>query len=322
MGPGLRSRPEASPSPSAAVRVEVRPPSPFRLRGGSRDGLFRRRGHAVQRLLHVGEEPVLVGAVQPRPDLVVVGARARTSAGAIEGVRRLRFALGVDEDHGEYVGRFKGDRYIGRAIRELPHLRVRRRPDPFEALAWAICEQLIEFDRAVVIERRLIAALGRRCPDTGLRDAPTAARLAAEAPARLASFDLAGHRAMTLRRAAQAVARGRVDFDDHEACWRRLRAIPGIGAWTVEMLALQGQGRYDQLPAADVGYLKLVGRLVTGNPRARADEAEVRGFFERYGEYRGLAGEHLRVAAAHGWLPTAPTTRRPRAVPRPAGTRW
>jgi len=284
------------------VRVDVRPPFAFRLRGGSRDGLFRRRGHAVQRLLHVGEEPVLVGAVQPRADLVVVGARARTSAAAVEGVRRWRFALGVDEDHREYVERFKGDRCIGRAVRELPHLRVLRRPDPFEALAWAICEQLIEFDRAVAIERRLIAALGRRCPETGLRDAPTAERLAAEAPARLASFDLAGHRALTLRRAAQAVASGRVDFDDHEACWRRLRAIPGIGAWTVEMLALQGQGRYDHIPAADVGYLKLVGRLVTGNPRARADEAEVRGFFERYGEYRGLAGEHLRVAAAHGWV--------------------
>jgi hypothetical protein len=68
------------------------------------------------------------------------------------------------------------------------------------------------------------------------------------------------------------------------------------------MLALHGQGRDDQIPAADVGYLKLVGRIVTGNPRARADEAEVRGFFEGYGDRRGLAGEYLRAAAAHGWL--------------------
>ena len=295
------------PEAPAEVRVEVTPPWSFRLGGGTMDGLFRRRGAGIQRLVHVGDDRVHVGAVQPRADLVIVGARARTPEAANEGVRRMRFALGVDEDHREYHERFRGDRFIGRALRERPHLRVRRRPDPWEALAWAICEQLIEFDRAVRIERRLIAALGRRCPDTGLRDAPTASVVAAEAPARLVSFDLAGHRAITLRRAAMAVARGRVDLSspDHEATWRRLRAIPGIGDWTVEMLALQGQGRYDHVPAADVGYLKLVGRVLTGNPRARADEAEVRGFFERYGEFKGLAGEHLRVAAAHGWLAAA-----------------
>ena len=37
------------------------------------------------------------------------------------------------------------------------------------------------------------------------------------------------------------------------------------------MLALHGQGRYDQVPAGDLGLLKLVGRLRTGNPHARAE---------------------------------------------------
>ena len=57
------------------------------------------------------------------------------------------------------------------------------------------------------------------------------------------------------------------------------------------MLSLYGQGRYDLVPAGDLGFIKLVGRLTTGNPKARADEAEVRGFFERYGEWKGLAGD-------------------------------
>ena len=47
------------------------------------------------------------------------------------------------------------------------------------------------------------------------------------------------------------------------------------------MVALHGLGRLDVVPAGDLGYLKLVGRLTTGNPRAVADEAEVRGFFAR-----------------------------------------
>src|SRR5205807_4227625 len=62
---------------------------------------------------------------------------------------------------------------------------------------------------------------------------------------------------------------------DPAAGWRRLRTIPGVGSWTIQMLALTGQGRLDQLPAADVGYLKLVGRLRSGNPHERASEEEV-----------------------------------------------
>ena len=63
------------------------------------------------------------------------------------------------------------------------------------------------------------------------------------------------------------------------------------------MLALYGQGHHDRVPAGDLGYLKLVGRVRTGNPRARAEEGEVREFFAPYGAWKGLAGEYLRFAA-------------------------
>ena len=83
---------------------------------------------------------------------------------------------------------------------------------------------------------------------------------------------------------------------------RGCAAIPNIGRWTLEMLSLYGQGHYDLVPAGDLGFIKLVGRLSTGHPKARADEAEVRGFFERYGEWKGLAGTYLVMAAAAGML--------------------
>ena len=60
------------------------------------------------------------------------------------------------------------------------------------------------------------------------------------------------------------------------------------------MLALHGQGRHDQLPAGDLGLLKLVGRLLSGgDPPARAQEHEVREFFAPYGEWAGLAAAHM-----------------------------
>jgi 3-methyladenine DNA glycosylase/8-oxoguanine DNA glycosylase len=62
------------------------------------------------------------------------------------------------------------------------------------------------------------------------------------------------------------------------------------------MLALTGQSRLDQLPAGDLAYLKLVGRLRSGRPFARATEEEVADLFARYAPWAGLAGLHaLRV---------------------------
>ena len=64
------------------------------------------------------------------------------------------------------------------------------------------------------------------------------------------------------------------------------------------MLALTGQGRLDQLPAGDLGLLKLVGRLRTGDPRARATEEDVVEEFARYEPWAGLAG--MYALHAHG----------------------
>ncbi|HXM87550.1 MAG TPA: hypothetical protein VN889_07930, partial [Solirubrobacteraceae bacterium] len=70
---------------SVEQRVEIRPASPFRLPRGGMDGLLRRRGAIVERLLHADGEPVLVRAAQPARDRVVLGARARTHAAAAHG---------------------------------------------------------------------------------------------------------------------------------------------------------------------------------------------------------------------------------------------
>ena len=274
-------------------------------RHGGSDGLLRRRGGVLERLLHHEDRPVVVRVAQPAPDRVVFGARAASEAAAAHGIERMRFALGVDEDLRGFLRAFAGDPLIGRSLRRRPWLRVRRRPEPFEALAWAICEQLIEYELAVAIQRRLLSALGRRGHDWDgvggrLRDLPAIEVLAGTAPALLESFELAGSRALALVRAAREVARGRIDLHsgEHEQGWRRLRAIPGIGAWTVEMLGLYGQGRHDQLPAGDLTLLKLVGRMLSGgDPRARAEEQQVRDFFAPYGEWAGLAATHMLAGA-------------------------
>jgi 3-methyladenine DNA glycosylase/8-oxoguanine DNA glycosylase len=300
----LATSPRAAPAASESVelRAEVKPAGPFRLPdAGGMDGVLRSRGGVLERLLHKDGEPVHVRVAQTANDAVLFGARSPSAQAARYGIERMRFALGVDEDLSAFQREFARDPLIGRSIRERPWLRPMRRPEPFEALAWAICEQLIEYERAAAIQRRIVASMGPRWTawegcERPLRDLPSPSVFAGVAPARLESFDLAGSRARLLVRVAREVANGRLDLHDadHQRAWRRLRAIPGIGPWTVEMLALHGQGRYDQLPAGDVGLLKYVGRRLSGgDPWARASEEDVRGFFARYGPWQSLAAVHV-----------------------------
>ena len=293
--------------PTAIVERDVQPPGLYRLPSPGRDGLLRRSAGGLVRLLHHGDEPVVVKA-RVTGGAVRLRAEARSRHAAAWGVDRMRFALCLDHDLAPFHRRFARDTLIGPVIRRRPWLRPRRTPDPFEALAWAICEQLIEAERANAIQRRLVWRFGRRSPCATLRDAPSAAAMATRAPAELQACDLSAGRSLALVKAGREVARGRADLAQHEPAWRRLRRIAGIGSWTLEKLALHGQGRDDQLPAGDLAYLKLVG-VLAGLGRL-ATEDEVRTFFQPYAPYQALAGLYALAA--------------PRASrgPRPAAARW
>jgi 3-methyladenine DNA glycosylase/8-oxoguanine DNA glycosylase len=191
----------------------------------------------------------------------VLPGRGPTHASAAAAIDRMRFALGTDHDLRAFHRRFRRDPLIGQAIRRWPWLHPRRRPEPFEALAWAVCEQLIDSGRAAAIERSIVRRLRARS---------------------------ASGSSIALIRAAREVASGRANLSEHEPSWRRLLAIRDIGTWTIEMLAFEGQGRDDKLPALDLAYVSLVGRLAHGGRRATEDE--VRAFFAPYGEYTALAG--------------------------------
>jgi 3-methyladenine DNA glycosylase/8-oxoguanine DNA glycosylase len=281
------------------VEVDVVPVGPFRMPGCGRDRVMRRRGAALERLLHVGDEPAVVRA-WPVAGCVRIRAEAASSEAAEAALGRMRFCLGVDHDLRPFLQAFRRDPLLGPLIRRRPWLRPRRRPAPFEALAWAICEQLIDGGRAAAIERRLVYRHGRRSRCGALRDVPSARQIAALAPAEAEACGLSPRRAITMVKAAREVASGRADLDSHEPAWRRLRSISGVGPWTVECLALHGQGRDDQLPAGDLAYIKLVG--VLARLGRRASEEEVRAFFEPYFPFAGLAGTHLAFAAGSGGL--------------------
>jgi len=285
------------------LEVEVRPAWPYRLRsrlGG--DGVARRRASVVSRLLSTPDGRVVVHVWQPATDRVVLRAGAADAdrpapPAALElAIERMRFALAVDEDLTEFARAFRGDPLIGEAIHHRPWLRPRRRPWAWEALAWAVTEQLIEARRAAEIQRRVVRRWGGRLApaDDGawrgpgpLRDVPSAATVAGIAPAELVAMDLAECRAIALIRCAREIARNRVDPAE-PAHDKRLLSIPGIGPWTLQILGYHGRGEPDSLPAGDLAYVKLVGVLAGLGRRATVEEVEE--YFAPYEPYRGMAG--------------------------------
>jgi 3-methyladenine DNA glycosylase/8-oxoguanine DNA glycosylase len=302
---------------AAPLEVEVRPAWPYRLRsrlGG--DGTARRRGAVVSRLLSTPGGRVVVHAWQPESERVVFRAgsadpQAPAGRASLEvAIERMRFALGVDEDLTEFARTFRGDPLIGEVIHHRPWLRPRRRPWPWEALAWAVTEQLIEVGRAVEIQRRVVWRWGGKLMPDGrvwlgpgpLRDVPGPAVVAGVAPAELAAFDLAPARAIALIKCAREVAAGRVDPAEAEGD-RRLARISGIGPWTLQVLGFHGRGDPDALPAGDLGYVKLVGLLAGLGRRATVEEVEE--YFAPYAPFRALAGT-FALARWHGAVGQGP----------------
>ena len=313
----------------SALDVEVRPRAPYRLPRGSDDRTLRVVGGVATRLLHVEGAPVLARAWQRRDGTLALRAEAvepglvrrhRGEEGGAGGelapageaelevaVERMRFVLGVDYDLGEFHRRFRRDPLIGPLIRRMPSFRPRRRVWPWEALAAAVVGQLIEAQRAVGIERRIVGRWGARLGEgrAELRDVPGAATIASRAPAELEAMDLSPNRAVALWRVAKAVAGGRCPIEG-EAADRRLLAMPQIGPWTVQCLQLFGRGEMDALPAGDLGYIKLVGRLAGLGRRATVPEVEE--FYAPYEPFRGLVGS-LTLAGLHHRVSQGPPLR-------------
>lgn len=317
------------------IEIAVRPISPLRLPGSGGDRTLQLSGPWAQRLLVIDRAAMLIrfrrldsgeilfGAHGLEPDrLEGPGSESLIDPGErhlLAGIGRMRFAVGVDQDLTDFHQRFRSDPVLGPAIRGRLDRRSRRRPVPWEALIWAITEQLIEYRRAAAIQRQMIrrwgirlrngdpagdAAAGRRRgPARGragrgkglpMSTVPSPEVIARLAPAELAACDLSPRRALAAIMVAREISRGRCDPAD-PADDRRLMAIRDIGAWTIACLGLRGRGDTDALLAGDLGQVKLVGYLLgLGRP---AEVEEVEQFYRPYAPYRGLAGDYLLGAA-------------------------
>jgi 3-methyladenine DNA glycosylase/8-oxoguanine DNA glycosylase len=248
---------------------------------------------ALEAVVDADGEPELARAQQSPDGTVHLWAQSEA------GLSRIRAALPLENDHSEFLARFAGDPLIGEATRRLRGLRPLRVGSVAQALLRAVCGQLILSSRAREIERNVIR---RSTPSLGrFHMPPRASDLARYAPVELRALGLGTRRATTLVRLCRTLDLEALHGVPTDRVAIRLGREPGLGPWSVGVIALQGLGRYDQGLARDLGLVKLASAL--WGRRVEAEESDA--LLEPYGEWAGLASVYLLRGMAAGLVPSA-----------------
>ncbi len=173
---------------------------------------------------------------------------------------RVRKMFDLDSNPAVIADHLGDDAVLGPLLQQAPGLRLPTAFDPFEQAVRAIVGQQVTVKAAVTIVGRLVQRLGEALPGAvdgqPTRLFPTPAALA---DADLAGIGMPGKRVETLQRFAAACASGALALhvdDGADDLVKRLCALPGIGPWTAEYVALRAFGDPDAFPAADLGLLK------------------------------------------------------------------
>jgi AraC family transcriptional regulator of adaptative response / DNA-3-methyladenine glycosylase II len=103
---------------------------------------------------------------------------------------------------------------------------------------------------------------------------PTAARIAALTPGRVARLGMPRARARTIVALARAVEDGRVALEpsaDIDATLAALSALPGVGEWTAQYIAMRALSWPDAFPHTDLGVMKALGETSARRVLAAAE---------------------------------------------------
>ncbi|NBK40899.1 hypothetical protein EON09_20485 [Pseudomonas soli] len=174
-------------------------------------------------------------------------------------INRVRAALDLDADP------LAIDAVLHSAFPSGAGLRVPGTVDGFELAVRAVLGQQITVAAARTLGARLAAAFGQpiTTPLAGMdRLFPTPAALIAASGDELGRLGITRQRQAALKALAEAVLEGGLVLSpgvDIAATCARLRALPGIGDWTAQYIALRALRWPDAFPAGDVALQKALG---------------------------------------------------------------
>ncbi|THV33425.1 DNA-3-methyladenine glycosylase 2 family protein [Glycomyces buryatensis] len=251
---------------------------------------------AYRRTLRLPHGPG-TAALKPGPGYIECRLRLADLRDVTAAVARCRRALDLDADPVAAQQTLEADPLLGPLARKTPGRRVPRKADGEEYALRAVIGQQVSTAAAATIATRLSEKYGEAVddPEGGLtRLFPTSAALAEADPDDL---PMPNRRKATVLALAGALAEGRVDVGpgaDWEAARAQLVAVPGVGPWTIEMIAMRALGDPDAFPVADLGVIRGAKALgLPASPKALAARAEA------WRPWRSYAVQYLWAASEH-----------------------
>jgi AraC family transcriptional regulator of adaptative response / DNA-3-methyladenine glycosylase II len=256
-------------------------------------GVEEVRGDTYRRTLRLPGGPGVI-ALTPRPGHISSRLRLADLRDLTTAIARCRWLLDLDADPEAIDQQLALDRSLAAAVASAPGRRVPRTVDGAEMAIRAVLGQQISTAAAKVHAARLVVECGEPVldPEGGLTHVfPAPDALVDVEPA------MPGGRNRTLKALLAALGPGGVDLTpggDRERSLAALEAIPGIGPWTRDVVAMRALGDPDAFPVGDLGVRRGAAALGLPAPRpalvARA---------ERWSPWRAYAVQHLWAATRH-----------------------
>jgi AraC family transcriptional regulator, regulatory protein of adaptative response / DNA-3-methyladenine glycosylase II len=211
-------------------------------------------------------------------------------------IARLRRVFDLAADPDAIALQLAKDPALAPLVAARPGLRVPGAWDGFELAMRAVLGQQITVEAAIGLAGKLVARFGEKLPDPD----PVLTHVFPE-PGALANADLSvlgmpQSRARTLSAVAAAVvadprifAAGR----SLEEAVAQLRALPGIGEWTAQYIAMRELREPDAFPAADIGLM----RAMVNAEGVRPSANQLLTHAEQWRPWRAYAAQHLWASA-------------------------
>lgn len=183
---------------------------------------------------------------------------------------RLRHLFDLSARPDVIAAQLRRDDLLSKAVKRRPGLRVPGAFDGFELAVRAILGQQVTVKAATTVAARLVHAFGEptETPHDGLTHVtPSAARLAGASLDDIASLGIVRTRAESIIALARAVESGKLALEPGAApgaTMEPLLALPGIGAWTAQYIAMRALRWPDAFPKEDLIVRRRLGGVTPG----------------------------------------------------------
>ena len=251
-----------------------------------RDGAYRRtlrlpHGHGIATL-------------RPMPDYISCQLALTDLRDLSIAISRCRRLLDLDADPVAVGELLRGDPLLAPLVDKAPGRRVPRTVDAAEFAVRAVLGQQVSTSAARTHAARLVTAHGEPVTDPagGLTHVfPSPAELTG------ATLAVPEARQRTLTALTAALADGEIDLgagSDWQRARAQLAALPGVGPWTVETIAMRALGDPDAFTATDLGVRIAAANLgLPGTPAALTRHAAAWRPWRAYAvQYLWATGDH------------------------------